>query len=195
MNFFGNKYQHWSDEKIMQHVANGNERAFQIIYQRYNKKMLRFFLRMLNNEEELAQDFLQDLFMKVIDKAHSFDTNRKFSTWLYTIAANMCKNEYRRREKTRQLFRPLEDMTQLSAPLTNFSHKEDNQYFLSCLENAIQELSPTHRQVFILRYQEDLSVKKVSEIMGCSEGTVKSRSFHALRKLAQKLKLFNPKLQ
>lgn len=193
MAFFGNKYQHWSDEQLMEQVTQGNDRAFQIIYQRYSYKMLRFFLRMLNNEEELAQDFLQDLFIKVIDKAHSFDATRKFSTWLYTIAANMCKNEYRRREKKRQLFRPLEDYHQISEPVINYSHDDDNNYFLGCLERAMEELSPTHRQVFILRYQEELSVKKVSEIMGCSEGTVKSRSFHALRKLAQKLQIFNPK--
>ena len=65
--------------------------------------------------------------------------------------------------------------------------------FLHGLDEALKHLSETHREVFVLRYQEELSIKEISEIMTCSEGTVKSRIFYALRKLSQRLQAFDPK--
>src|SRR5690606_3276565 len=76
-------------------MANGKEKAFNEIYNRYSKPLFLFFYRRLYQENNKAQDFLQDLFLKLIEKAATFDSSKKFSTWIYTIAYNMCKNEYR----------------------------------------------------------------------------------------------------
>ena len=90
-----------SDERLMEMIVRGDERAFGTLYDRYQRKMITYFSRMLWNDRERAQDFLQELFTKIARKPDSYDPSRPFSTWLYSVANNMCKNEYRR-EGTRK---------------------------------------------------------------------------------------------
>ena len=98
MPWFSPSYRSCSDEDLMRRIGQGDEQAFDHLYQRYSGKMLSYFYRLLNQEEEKAQDMLQDLFMKLVEKPHLFDPSKRFSTWLYAIASNMVKNEYRSRE-------------------------------------------------------------------------------------------------
>ena len=76
----------------MLYVLQGKEKAFTELYTRYAKPMLYFFYQRLYQDEPKAQDFLQDLFLKIIEKPQLFDRDKKFKTWLYTVATNMCKN-------------------------------------------------------------------------------------------------------
>ncbi len=74
---FSNYLARQADEELMRRVHNGDERALTIIYSRYSKKIVRYFHRMLWKDEAKAQDFLHDLFVKIIEKPQQFDTNRK----------------------------------------------------------------------------------------------------------------------
>src|SRR4051794_3865958 len=85
-----------TDEELMRLVQRGEERALTELYHRYSKKLVRYFHRMLWRDDDKAQDFLHDLFIKIIEKPDQFNPERKFSTWIYSAAFNMCKNEYRR---------------------------------------------------------------------------------------------------
>ena len=80
----------------MRLLSEGKQRAFDELYERYAKKVHYFFWKMLGNDAEKADDFVQDLFLKLIEKPHLFQEEKKFSTWLYAVAGNMCKNEYRK---------------------------------------------------------------------------------------------------
>lgn len=177
----------------MARVGKGDEQALNLLYDRYSQKLLNYFFRMLNYDEARAQDLLQDLFVKLIEKPHLFDAGRKFSTWVFVIASNMIKNEYRRRQVRSVMTYP-EDMNGLEVPHAEDSGEEwlDLQQFGAVLEDEMQRLSENHREVFILRYQEDMSIREIAEVMTCSEGTVKSRLFYALRKLSKGLKTFDP---
>jgi len=177
-----------SDEILVGRIATLDEEAFMIIYQRYAQKMLRYFYRMLNQDEELAQDFVQDLFLKLIEKADRFNPKQKFSTWLYTLAANMCKNEYRKR-MIRDRFKS-ETTYKANVFDSAIEAKIDMQAFNQELLLALEELSPDQKNVFILRYQEGLSLKEISEISHCAQGTVKSRIYYGLKKLANKLAIY-----
>lgn len=172
-------------------IQNGNTRAFDEIYTRYSSKMLRYFHKMLNKDENKAQDFLQDLFVKIIEKAHLYDPKKRFSTWLYTLAANMCKNEYRR-NAVRGSQVQLDGTPDLTAETYDCLKALDMQSFNIQLPNAINQLTEKHKTVFLLRYQQELSIKEIALILDCSEGTVKSRIFYALKKLAIRLQAFNP---
>jgi RNA polymerase sigma-70 factor, ECF subfamily len=175
----------------MGRLAAGDERAFDHLYERYSAKLLNYFYRMLNFDEARAQDLLQDLFVKVIEKPHLFDPRRKFSTWIFAVASNMIKNEYRSRS-VRSIMTYPEDPGQLDVPAATEADWLDLAQFGYCLEQELCNLSAKHREVFVLRYQEALSIKEIAEVMACSEGTVKSRLFYALRKLSQSLKVFDP---
>lgn len=173
-------------------IKKGKEAAFEELYQRYSKKLLYFFYQRLDRDAERAQDFLQELFMKIVEKPELFDGDKNFSTWLYSIAANLCKNEYRRNSIKRiknddfrhMAFHRLSDNS-------DCENVQDYIFFGSSLNKALKTMGEKHSLTFILRHQEGFSVKEVSEIMGCTEGTVKSRLFYAIRKLSQKLSVFS----
>lgn len=176
-------------------MVNGKEKAFNEIYNRYSKPLFLFFYRRLYQENSKAQDFLQDLFLKLIEKAETFDSSKKFSTWIYTIAYNMCKNEYRanaqKEAKTVRLDGNQANI-QIAQPLAD-KIEQDTFLFKKRLDNELKKLNENQRTTFLLRYQNNLSIKEIGEIMNCSQGTVKSRLHHALKKLSLKLEKFNPK--
>lgn len=177
-----------SDEILIQRVAALDEDAFTQIYQRYAQRMLAYFYRMLNHDAEQAQDFVQELFLKIMEKADSFQPHLKFSTWMFTMAANMCKNEYRKRT-VRNKFSVM-SRQQTSAFDPELEKKIDHASFRKELSQALDVLSPEQKQVFILRYQEGLSLKEISKISQCAEGTVKSRIYYGLQKLSKQLAVF-----
>ena len=193
MNRLTQTYTETDDETLMKWLGKGDEKAFVELYGRYSQRLLDYFYRMLGRDEEKAQDFLQDLFLKLVEKPHLYDSRRKFSTWLYAVAANMCKNEYRSRE-VRKIMETVSDFGPEAPREKPDDEGIDRVWFETGLMHELENLSVEHRSVFLLRYQEERSVKEISEILGCTEGTVKSRTFYALRKLAQRLHLFNPKL-
>jgi RNA polymerase sigma-70 factor (ECF subfamily) len=192
---FANRYSRLTDEKLMQGIQRRNMSAFDELYSRYSQRLLSYFHRELGGDEQKAQDFLQDLFLKIVEKPDSFDTSRSFSTWIFTVAYNMCKNEYRRLDVRRNAEDDvrMEQVTRHSeAHSGNPEEGMDQAKFERVLLTELQELGDGHRSAFLLRHQQNLSIKEIAEVLGCSEGTVKSRLFYATQKLAARLKAFNP---
>jgi len=195
MAIFRNKYKQFSDEKLMQCIQRGDTSAFNELYDRYAKRLLFYFFRELGGDEEKAQDFLQEIFLKVIEKPGLFDTKRRFSTWIFTVAYNMCKNEYRYlkvREIVENNINVDEVLHGSESEHPQAEQKVDQKLFEKALLAELETFEEGHRSAFLLRYQQDLSIKEIGEILGCSEGTVKSRLFYTTRKLARKLVVFNP---
>ena len=192
MPLFSHRIQHVSDEQLMDGIKRGDGVAFDELYSRYSTRLLHYFYRMLGGQEEKAQDFLQDLFVKLVEKPGLFSGPR-FSTWIFTVAHNMCKNEYRRMN-IRNAATPDVLMTLKTDMDDHVERHLDHQAFARALCNALNALKEEQRQVFLLRHQENFSIKEISEIVGCSEGTVKSRLFYTTKKLARRLRVFDPKL-
>jgi RNA polymerase sigma-70 factor, ECF subfamily len=179
-----------SDERLMELVVRGDERAFGTLYDRYRRKLLTYFHRMLWQDRELAQDYLQDLFAKIAQRPDSYDPSRSFSTWLYSVANNMCKNAYRHEEVRRAAAPKLKAETDHVQAL--YGDRVDKANFRERLDAELDTLDPDHKATFVMRYHEDQSIKEIAAAFGCSEGTVKSRIFYTLKKLAARLKEFNP---
>lgn len=168
----------------MRRSADGCERSFSELYDRYGQRMHNYFYRMLWQDVRIAEDFTQDLFLKIIEKRAYYDPEKRFSTWIYTVAGNMVKNEYRRVSRKK----PLPEIIDILEE--NFSENIDNAVFANQLNKALDNLDDVQKQCFILRYQEEMSMKKIADIVGCPEGTVKSRLFYTVKKLANKLRAF-----
>jgi RNA polymerase sigma-70 factor (ECF subfamily) len=179
----------------MEFIQRGDTSAFDELYHRYSQRLLLYFFRELGGDEQKAQDFLQDAFLKIVEKPGLFDPERKFSTWIFTVAYNMCKNEYRRLE-TKSVVDSSANMDEISQDFNSDYHQVerniDQKTFKGALMEELQKFDDGHRSAFLLRYQQNFSIKEISEILGCSEGTVKSRLFYTTQKLASKLKVFNP---
>ena len=164
--------------------------AFNELYRRYGERILNFLYRFLYGDEETAQDLLQDTFVKVIDKADSFDATKRFSTWLYTIAANLGKNELRR--KVIRNGKLKEYSVDKEMIYENTVDKiMDRQQLINLIYREIARLRPASRELIILRFQEEMSINDIALIMGVPEGTIKSRLHHLLKKLSKKLKSNN----
>ena len=177
-----------TDEELVYQLVGGDAAAFNLLYQRYNERLYYYFYRMLGNSSEKANDFLQDIFMKLMDKADDFDHKRRFSTWIFSIAHNMCKNEYRRLEVRKAT--PLEPYTAILADeeLIDFDTTElDVHAFTTDLFAELEMFDEIHKSVFLLHYREDFSLKEIALMLDISEGTVKSRLFYTRKRLADKL--------
>lgn len=167
----------------MSGIVRGYEAAFTALYDRYGNRMYRYFYRMLWQDAGRAEDFAQDLFLKIIEKPHMFHPDRNFRTWLYALALNMCRNEYRRRKPVESVV--LEAAEEL--PSGPFPDAIDRQLFEQELRGVIDQLSESHKQCFVLRYQEELTVTEIALVVGCPEGTIKSRLHFAVRKIAYEM--------
>ncbi|MFC2101052.1 RNA polymerase sigma factor [Bacteroidota bacterium] len=175
----------------MQLVIKKDTKAFEEVYDRYSGKMINYFHRMLWKDKEKATDFMQDLFMKIIERPHMYDIKRPFKTWLYSIANNMCKNEYKKQEIRRDSHEEIK-MNSPNQYQNDTTQSIDLQKFNEMLALELEKIDELQKTTFILRYKEECSIKEISEILGCSEGTVKSRLFYTLKKLTPKLQMFNP---
>jgi len=191
MTLFRKNYKETADAALVQLIAEGNTKAFDELYGRYSVKLLHYFRKMLHNDSEKAQDFLQDLFIKVLEKYDYYDQSKSFSTWLYTLATNMCKNEYRNLAIRSRILEENGSYIYDNDPTPGLESM-DLQIFNSHLKNELEKMDYIHRETFILRFYEELSIKEISVILNCAEGTVKSRLFYTLKKIGGKMTAFNP---
>lgn len=184
------------DEQLVKLTGEGSEAAFDELYSRYSRKMLAFFYRMFNNDEDKAQDALQDIFMKLVEKPGLFDTGKKFSSWFFSVAWNMCKNEYKHNTVKNNVHAAIKYDSSINdeSIFSKVSGRIDGDTFRATLLEALSAVSEEKRSAFLLKYQEDLSIKEIAEAQSCSEGTVKSRLFYTIKYLAAKLAAFNPKI-
>jgi len=186
------QYGDLTDECLLARVSEGDTHAFDELYARYSRRLLGYFHRMLGGNQAQAQDFLQDLFVRVIEKAHTFDTGRSLSRWLFSVAHHMCCNEYRRlevrRDAAEELARP-----RLHPPgEDHVADAVDADRFAVCLHAELAQLDEEKRSAFLLRHTQGLSIPDISDILGCPTGTVKSRLFYTTRVLAERLRRFDP---
>ena len=149
---------------------------------------------MLNFDKNLAEDALQDLFLKIAESPDKFDGSRSFKTWVFSVASNSCKNFYRHQQVVLNSKEELEYL-EGNANENEFlktAAKIDGAEFRKMLEEVLNELAPEKKEAFILKYQEDKSLTDIAFIQNCPIGSVKSRLHYTLKIVEEKLKIFNP---
>ncbi len=185
-------YVNESNEQLMLYLTQGKETAFREIYLRFSGRIYWFFYHRIGQNGVKAEDLTQDLFIKLIENSESFNSDKCFKAWIYTIANNMCKNEYRR-IKTRE-----RHLSLIEIPMPNLVNNDsekigkayDQDLFSKRLRIELDNLSQKYSTTFILRHEHGLSIKSIAEIMNCPEGTVKSRLFFTIKELSNRLKIF-----
>ena len=186
-----------SDEHLVTAHLQGRMGAFDDLYERYHDRLVHFVTRKTGDGDR-AQDLVQEAFIRVTRHLHRFDTTKKFSTWVYTIASNLSKNELRNRSRSPLiLFQRLTgnwDDDHRPLQFEDFRMRPDDLYrkrFLRRLvEDTVEELPEHHRLVFRLRELEGKSYEEIAEITGVNLGTVKSRLHRARNSFAARIEPF-----
>jgi RNA polymerase sigma-70 factor (ECF subfamily) len=165
--------------------------AFQELVSRYHQKVFMVILGMLGNRDD-ALEVSQETFFRAFRKISSFQGGSSFYTWIYRIGVNLAIDAQRRQKRTPLDFREsmddiLESRDELARdPFADVHAKELRENLI----RAINDLTPEHKAVIVLRTIEGLSYKDIGKILGCSEGTVMSRLHYARKKLQDKLSSF-----
>lgn len=174
-----------NDEELMLAICFGDQAAFSELYERYNQRLFYFFYRMLGNDKELANDFLQDIFYKIINKPEQYNCNFKFSSWIYSIAQNMCKNEYRKREVRKNIIN--DNNIDCLNDETTVNETTEKEELITHVFTELNKLEEIQRSVLILKYKENFSLKEIAEILELPEGTIKSRLHYARLELSKRV--------
>lgn len=149
-----------------------------MLYEQYADAVYRYALSILR-KPHLAEDVVQETMMVVWKSAKNFKGHSKVLTWIFGIARNQAHNTLRKESKGQRL--PEEDPTSASHDPTKSLHVDVR------VQDALETLSPLHREVMHLVFYENLTVREAAELLGIPTGTVKSRMHHARLALAKKL--------
>lgn len=174
-----------TDGEIMIRIKKGQEKAFEELYRRYARRLQGFFYRMLGNDKELAADFTQELFERVWTFRDRYNGDENVSAWLFTMAYNICRNEYRHREVEDNYI--WHQSGEEEAIDSNIESQLDAQAFDRALSEILATLPSEPRMLFALRYEEELSLSDIAEIMNLPLGTIKSRNHYLIALIKQKL--------
>lgn len=186
MIFYRKNIKDFTDESLMKQIGGGDRQAFGELYDRYQERLFYYFYRMLGNCEETANDFLQDVFLKIIDKPGLFNPAYSFRKWIFSVAHNMCKNEYRKRETRKTV---LQNNFPEDVPEDTQDESEDKMKWIEaafCERNGLSEKS---RAILVLKYRENFNLDEIAEILELPKGTVKSRLFYARKEFTKFVKL------
>ena len=176
-----------TDEQLMARAKADNDAAFEELYRRFARRLKGFFFLQLGGNEELAADATHDVFLRAYEARNRYQKGKNVSTWLVTIASNLCRNHYRSNAYETQLLATLD-----AEPISEeqIEVQLDAAALDDALAQVLSELPPLLHQLFSLHYQEELTIPQVAEIVGIPEGTVKSRLHKTMNIIRKKLKRY-----
>ncbi len=183
------------DAALMLRVKRGDRAAFAELVEKYKQPLFNFICRTLRDEAE-SEDLAQNVFVQVYKSRQRYERTAKFSTWLFTIARNLCLNEIRRRSR-----HPAESIEESHAENEDQPQRqyEDKKIFLPAdevlhgelaqkIEEALSELPENQRTAILLCRQDELSYEEIAEILDCSLSATKSLIHRGRETLKEKLK-------
>lgn len=160
---------------------------FRTLYLEHGRRAQGFFMRMMGYDVQLARDMAQDLFTRIWEHRDRFKADASFTTWMFSIAYNICKNEYRHRE----VVQTYQEHIMITATDIATDDTLEQQQRRQMLTQAINALPDNQKPLFLLRYEEELTVPEIARITMLPEGTVKTRLLTALKSVKESMDKYN----
>ncbi|MDX2302759.1 MAG: sigma-70 family RNA polymerase sigma factor [Microscillaceae bacterium] len=176
-----------TDIELIEKVKSGNENAFRILVERYEKKIAKVVIGLLGNTVE-AEDVGQEVFVRFFRKINAFKGESSLGTYLTRIAINLSLNEIKRQKRRQWLLFSLESPSVKSQKSTHFNY--ENTDFQAIILSAIQRLKADFRVVAVLRFVEEYSAQETADLLKLPLGTVQSRTARARERLRELLKKY-----
>jgi len=184
-----------SDEALCERVAGRDEAAFDLLVERYQQRAFRIAWSILRDAEE-ARDVSQEAFIRLYQTAGSFAGRARFSTWFYRILVNLSLDQRRKQRWWRQVFSREEraddgevsELDALPALATDPVEALGQERALAQVWEAAAQLSPQQRAALMLQVQDDLPMKEIAAVLGCSEATARVHLHRALTALRRTLR-------
>jgi RNA polymerase sigma-70 factor (ECF subfamily) len=177
--------------ELIRQAKKGDRQAFAILVRHYQRRLVGVALAFVRNPDDAAE-LAQEAFVRAFQNLRQFESRSSFSTWLYRIVANLAI-DFRRRQSRHVVLHGDEAESEMSRLAgsgdTAFSATFSGE-LRGRLRMALDELTPEHRAVILLREVEGLSYEEISEALGCPRGTVMSRLHYARMRLREQLKDF-----
>jgi RNA polymerase sigma-70 factor (ECF subfamily) len=158
------------DEELVQRILAGEQRLFELLIRKYNQRLYRIGMSILENESE-AEDAMQTAYINAYQHLSRFEQRASFGTWLTRIMLNQCYEQKRRSKPILTNFEQTDNFVNMKTPANELANKE----LSNVLEQAIAQLPEKYRLVFVLREIEDLSVRETSAALNIEEPNVKVR--------------------
>lgn len=183
-----------SDRELVRESRRGDKEAFRELVERHQRKIVSVAVGMIQNRDD-ALELTQETFVKAFENLNKFKGESSFYTWLYRIAVNLAI-DYRRRDRRNPTVSLADrpgggeelEATLPDQRLSDPYHQAQAHEIGARVAEAINELTPDHKAVILLREVEGLSYEDISRVMQCSKGTVMSRLHYARKKLQNKLR-------
>ena len=175
------------DEAIVRAIVKeGKSDLYGMLYDRYSNKVYRKCISFVK-DETVAQDMVQDIFLKVFFQLSKFKGNSRFSTWLYAITYNFCVEHYRKNSKIKQV----EIGDHHDQADDDLEDLEILRYRVEQLKEALDRIDPSEKKLLLMKYQDDISIKEIMNELDISESAVKMR----LSRARQRVKLVVQELE
>jgi len=174
------------EQQLILQVKEGSHEAYRVLVERYMRHAYNIAYGFMTDHDD-AEDIAQESFVRIYESIHSFRGEAAFNTWLYRIVANISLNRLRQKKNTNHKMVTLtsKSIDNIMSPQPD-SHNHD---IKPIIERAIHDLPTLQRAVVILRHLNGLSTKQVSNILRCSEGTIKTHLHRGLKKMKANLSL------
>jgi RNA polymerase sigma-70 factor (ECF subfamily) len=169
-----------TDRILLERVRDGDTSGAGELFERYAPALLRFTARLLS-DRGAAEEVTQEVFVKVISRAHQYDGRAEVSSWLFAIAANACRD--RRRRERRASIVPLEAVAEPRARGEGIEASIDSRQRRAAVRKALAELSDEQREALVLARYHGMPYVEIAETLGISVGAVKTRIFRAVETL------------
>ena len=171
-----------SEDQLIRRLKEGDSAAFGALYSKYRSRIYRFALKLLQRTD-LADDIVQETFLKMHDAIFTLDRNPSLASWLFTIARNEVYNYLRKERRNGQRVDP-DEVWSAGSVFEEVSGLETSEI----VQRYIGYLKHEYREVLMLREYEGLSYEEISAVTGDTVSSVRSRLFKARKVLTQKLK-------